>query len=232
MHHCESGELLARAEQVMVLIDRAARQPTPVPERLARRRGGLRGQPREPSPTQRAGDRRRRRGGRRDPARVAGRAARGRGRALERDRVRRGARRWWSARSWARRPGGVPEPALAVPIVYRGDTVAALWFGSEPPRAARAELDARGGAARALLPRRLGHRRRAVGPVDAGRYRALVRMRGRAAASRFAAARRSGARGRAGSSMPMNLKSKSSPAAVSKSTRPTLSMRSSSSGRS
>ena len=31
MHHCESGDLLARAEQVMVLIDRAARQPTPVP---------------------------------------------------------------------------------------------------------------------------------------------------------------------------------------------------------
>jgi acyl-CoA thioester hydrolase len=32
VHHCESGELLARAEQVMVLIDRAARQPTPVPD--------------------------------------------------------------------------------------------------------------------------------------------------------------------------------------------------------
>ena len=31
VHHCESGELLARAEQVMVLIDRAARQPTEVP---------------------------------------------------------------------------------------------------------------------------------------------------------------------------------------------------------
>ncbi len=32
VHHCESGELLARAEQVMVLIDRARRQPTPVPD--------------------------------------------------------------------------------------------------------------------------------------------------------------------------------------------------------
>jgi acyl-CoA thioester hydrolase len=32
VHHCESGELLARAEQVMVLIDRAARRPTPVPD--------------------------------------------------------------------------------------------------------------------------------------------------------------------------------------------------------
>ena len=52
MHDCESGELLARAEQVMVLIDRAARQPTPVPDDMARRRGGLRGQPREPRPTQ------------------------------------------------------------------------------------------------------------------------------------------------------------------------------------
>ena len=31
VHHCESGDLLARAEQVMVLIDRATRQPTPVP---------------------------------------------------------------------------------------------------------------------------------------------------------------------------------------------------------
>jgi acyl-CoA thioester hydrolase len=32
VHHCESGDLLARAQQVMVLIDRAARQPTPVPD--------------------------------------------------------------------------------------------------------------------------------------------------------------------------------------------------------
>ena len=32
VHHCESGDLLARAEQVMVLIDRATRQPTPVPD--------------------------------------------------------------------------------------------------------------------------------------------------------------------------------------------------------
>ena len=32
VHHCESGDLLARAEQVMVLIERAARLPTPVPE--------------------------------------------------------------------------------------------------------------------------------------------------------------------------------------------------------
>jgi acyl-CoA thioester hydrolase len=32
VHHCGSGELLVRAEQVMVLIDRAARQPTRVPD--------------------------------------------------------------------------------------------------------------------------------------------------------------------------------------------------------
>jgi acyl-CoA thioester hydrolase len=31
VHHCESGELLARAEEVMVLIDRTARAPVPVP---------------------------------------------------------------------------------------------------------------------------------------------------------------------------------------------------------
>ena len=32
VQHCGSGELLARAEQVMVLIDRAARRPTVVPD--------------------------------------------------------------------------------------------------------------------------------------------------------------------------------------------------------
>jgi hypothetical protein len=37
-----------------------------------------------------------------------------------------------------RAPEGTPVPALVVPIVYRGDTVAGLWFGSETPR----ELDA------------------------------------------------------------------------------------------
>ena len=31
VHHCESGALLAHAEQVMVLIDRSARRPEPVP---------------------------------------------------------------------------------------------------------------------------------------------------------------------------------------------------------
>jgi hypothetical protein len=35
-------------------------------------------------------------------------------------------------------PDGAPVPALVVPIVYRGDTVAGLWFGNETPR----ELDA------------------------------------------------------------------------------------------
>jgi hypothetical protein len=38
-------------------------------------------------------------------------------------------------------PGGEPAPALAVAIVYRGDTVAALWFGSAPAPALVAELD-------------------------------------------------------------------------------------------
>ena len=32
-------------------------------------------------------------------------------------------------------PEGTPEPALVVPIAYRGDTVAGSWLGSEPPRA-------------------------------------------------------------------------------------------------
>jgi acyl-CoA thioester hydrolase len=32
VHECESGALLARAEQVMVLINRSSRQPTPVPD--------------------------------------------------------------------------------------------------------------------------------------------------------------------------------------------------------
>jgi hypothetical protein len=39
-----------------------------------------------------------------------------------------------------RAPGGTPEPALTVPIVYRGDTVAGLWFGSETPRGLDADL--------------------------------------------------------------------------------------------
>jgi hypothetical protein len=37
-------------------------------------------------------------------------------------------------------PEGTPEPALTVPIVYRGDTVAGLWFGSETPRELAADL--------------------------------------------------------------------------------------------
>jgi hypothetical protein len=39
-----------------------------------------------------------------------------------------------------RAPEGTPEPALSVPIVYRGETVAGLWFGSEAPRELAAEL--------------------------------------------------------------------------------------------
>jgi len=39
-----------------------------------------------------------------------------------------------------RAPEGTPEPALTVPIVYRGDTVAGLWFGSETPRELAADL--------------------------------------------------------------------------------------------
>ena len=34
VHLCETGDLLARAEQVMVLIDRAARTPEPVPAHI------------------------------------------------------------------------------------------------------------------------------------------------------------------------------------------------------
>ena len=89
VHHCESGELLARAEQVMVLIDRAARKPEPVPDAHARR-ASRRSRAAREHRRARAGDHRRRRGGRRHPARRARRGARGRRRAVERDRVRRG----------------------------------------------------------------------------------------------------------------------------------------------
>jgi hypothetical protein len=46
-----------------------------------------------------------------------------------------------------RAPEGTPEPAMVVPIVYRGDTVAGLWFGSETPP----ELDLDLSRAAALL---------------------------------------------------------------------------------
>jgi hypothetical protein len=38
-------------------------------------------------------------------------------------------------------PEGTPEPALIVPIVYRGDTVAGLWLGSETERSLDPELE-------------------------------------------------------------------------------------------
>jgi hypothetical protein len=38
-------------------------------------------------------------------------------------------------------PDDSPAPALAVPIDYRGDTVAALWLGSAPARALERELE-------------------------------------------------------------------------------------------
>ena len=38
-------------------------------------------------------------------------------------------------------PHDAPAPALAVPIVYRGDTVAALWLGRAPEPALVAELE-------------------------------------------------------------------------------------------
>jgi hypothetical protein len=37
-------------------------------------------------------------------------------------------------------PAETPVPALVVPIVYRGETVAALWFGSETERSLDPEL--------------------------------------------------------------------------------------------
>jgi hypothetical protein len=46
-------------------------------------------------------------------------------------------------------PGGTPVPALVVPISYRGDTVAGLWFGSETPRELDADLS---GVAAMLAP--------------------------------------------------------------------------------
>jgi hypothetical protein len=38
-------------------------------------------------------------------------------------------------------PDETPAPALAVPIVYRGDTVAALWLGSAVAQEAETELE-------------------------------------------------------------------------------------------
>jgi hypothetical protein len=38
-------------------------------------------------------------------------------------------------------PDEAPAPVLAVPIVYRGDTVAALWLGGEPERNLDPELE-------------------------------------------------------------------------------------------
>ncbi len=38
-------------------------------------------------------------------------------------------------------PDDAPAPALGVPIVYRGDTVAALWLGSAVPAEIVAELE-------------------------------------------------------------------------------------------
>ena len=38
-------------------------------------------------------------------------------------------------------PDDAPAAALAVPIVYRGDTVAALWLGGAPDAAIVAELE-------------------------------------------------------------------------------------------
>ena len=48
-----------------------------------------------------------------------------------------------------RAPDDSASPALAVPIVYRGDTVAALWLGSAPAPGLTAELE---GAAALLAP--------------------------------------------------------------------------------
>jgi hypothetical protein len=38
-------------------------------------------------------------------------------------------------------PGGVPVPEMIFPIAYRGETIAALWFGSETPRGLDADLE-------------------------------------------------------------------------------------------
>jgi hypothetical protein len=46
-------------------------------------------------------------------------------------------------------PDDSASPALAVPIVYRGDPVAALWLGSEPAPGGTAEVES---AAALLAP--------------------------------------------------------------------------------
>ena len=156
--------LLARAEQVD-----GADRPRP---RARRRRcpahmrdagPGLRGR-RVSDRRPRAGGRRRRRGGRRHPARRRSpRCTRRVARPLERHRVRRGGPDGGrpAGRQRARR---APAPAVAVPIVYRGDTVAALWLGSAAATAAVvAELERAAALLAPVLPRRLGHGRRGVG---------------------------------------------------------------------
>jgi hypothetical protein len=67
--------------------------------------------------------------------------------------VHEGARASWSAIAFVEEgqmvigpvagtaPDDAPAPALAVPIVYRGDTVAALWLGTAPAPACVAELE-------------------------------------------------------------------------------------------
>ncbi len=63
-------------------------------------------------------------------------------------------------------PDDSPAPALAVPIVYRGDTVAALWFGGTTSRrASRSSSSALPALLAPVLPRRLGHRRRGMGAL-------------------------------------------------------------------
>ena len=125
-------------------------------------------------------------------------------------------------------PDGAPAPALALPIVYRGDTVAALWLGSATPRRPRSPSSSapprclRRTASSAGTPAaRSGYLRPSDAGLDlrAARAGGVPRHRGALKLGDLFASP-------AGSSIPVNLKSKSSPAAVSKSTMPTLSMRS------
>ena len=153
------------------------------------------------------------------------------GRALERDRVRRGApdgdrpaarhgaRRL--ARARARRADRLPRRHRRRAVARRHDLAPSSRPSSRaPPRCSPPTASSAGTpAARTGCPERLDESR--VLDLRARPLAADVRLhRG------GAGARRSGARGPAGSLMPVNLKSKSSPAAVSKSTRPTPSMRS------
>ena len=125
--------LLALAEQVMVLIDRGRAAA----DAGARRHGATPSRPSRAAREHRTTRCRRSSTAARRPTRSCARrwppCTRASARPGARSRSSRSAR-WSSGPLIGTAPDDSPAPALAVPIVYRGDTVAALWFGGTTPR--------------------------------------------------------------------------------------------------